>query len=46
LDYEMRTHHTTMDLSDYVRIPDVAASAATLAAILERVANAPDLLPR
>lgn len=46
LDYETRTHHSTMDLSDYVRIPDVAASATTLAAILERVANAPDLLPR
>jgi hypothetical protein len=46
LDYETRTHHTTMDVSDYVRVSDVAASAATLAAILERVANAPDLLPR
>jgi hypothetical protein len=46
LDYEMRTHHTTMDLRDYVRVPDVAGSAAVLAAVLERVANAPDLLPR
>jgi carboxypeptidase Q len=46
LDYETRTHHTTMDLGAYVRPADLAASAATLAALLERVANAPDLLPR
>ena len=46
LDYETRTHHTTMDLSAYVRTADIAASAATLAAVLERVANAPKLLPR
>jgi hypothetical protein len=46
LNYETRTHHTTMDLTTYVRTEDIAASAATLAAVLERVANAPDLLPR
>jgi carboxypeptidase Q len=46
LDYEQRTHHTSMDVGDYVTIDDVRANATILAGVIVRVANADDLLPR
>jgi carboxypeptidase Q len=46
LNYEQRTHHTTMDVSDYVVVDDVKDSAATLASVIYRIANADALLPR
>ena len=46
LNYEQRTHHTSMDVSDYVIVDDVKNSAATLASIIYRIANAETLLPR
>jgi Zn-dependent M28 family amino/carboxypeptidase len=46
LNYEQRTHHTNMDHADYVLADDVADSAATVAALIYRVANAPATLPR
>jgi len=46
LNYEQRTHHTNMDVSDYVLLDDVRHSAATLASVIYRMANADALLPR
>jgi len=46
LNYEQRTHHTNMDVADYVLLDDVKESAATLASVIYRVANADALLPR
>lgn len=46
LNYEQRTHHTNMDVSDYVLLDDVRDSAATLASVIYRMANADALLPR
>jgi len=46
LDYEQRTHHTSMDVGDYVTVDDVRANATILAGVIVRVANADDLLPR
>jgi hypothetical protein len=46
LNYEQRTHHTNMDHADYVLTDDVTDSAATIAALIYRVANAPAMLPR
>lgn len=46
LNYEQRTHHTTMDTPDYVIVDAVKDSAATLAGVIYRIANAEALLPR
>ena len=46
LNYEQRTHHTTMDEPDYVVLSDLRQSAATLANVIYRIANADSLLPR
>jgi hypothetical protein len=46
LNYEQRTHHTTMDVSDYVVVDDVQDSGATLASVIYKIANADTLLPR
>jgi Zn-dependent M28 family amino/carboxypeptidase len=46
LNYDTQTHHTTMDLPDHVSTDVLAASARTLAALVERLAMAPSPLPR
>lgn len=46
LNYEKRTNHTNMDEPDYVLFDDVRSSAATLAVVVLKVANADALLPR
>lgn len=46
LNYEQRTHHTNMDVPDYVLLDDVRDSATTLAGVIYRIANADALLPR
>ena len=46
LNYQQQTNHTTMDVSDYVLVDDVKDSAATLASVIYKIANADALLPR
>ena len=46
LNYYTRTHHSTMDLLDYVSIDDLKQSAAVLAALLYEAANEPAMVPR
>jgi len=46
LNYYSRTHHSTMDLVDYVPPNDLKQGAAVLAAIVYQAANSPELVPR
>ncbi len=46
LDYESRTHHSTMDTSDYVIVDDMKDSAVTLASVIYKLANTDARLPR
>jgi carboxypeptidase Q len=46
LNYEQRTHHTNMDEPDYIVLDDARQSAATLATVIYKIANADALLPR
>ena len=46
LNYESRTHHSTMDAADYVPAEDLKASAAALAALAYQASVAPEMVPR
>ena len=46
LNYESRTHHSTMDVADYVPADDLKASAAVLAALVYQASIAPEMVPR
>ena len=46
MSYEARTHHTNMDEASYASIDDLLANAVTLAAVIQAVANADEMLPR
>ena len=46
LNYDSRTHHSTMDAADYVPADDLKASAAVLAALVYQASVAPEMVPR
>jgi len=46
LNYDTRTHHSTMDVLDYVPLNDLKQSAAILAALAYEAANDPSMVPR
>jgi len=46
LNYDSRTHHSTMDASDYVPADDLKASTAVLAALGYQASVAPEMVPR
>jgi carboxypeptidase Q len=46
IDYETRTHHTSLDVADYLVEDDLKQSAAVLASLLLSTANLPDRMPR
>jgi hypothetical protein len=46
LNYYSRTHHSTMDMLDYVPADDLKQSAAVLAALVYEAANNPVMVPR
>jgi carboxypeptidase Q len=46
LDYFTRTHHTALDMGDYLVEEDLQQAAVVLAALVYHVANRDELLPR
>jgi carboxypeptidase Q len=46
LDYETRTHHTSLDVADYLVEDDLEQSAAVLASLLYSTANMAERMPR
>lgn len=46
LNYESRTHHTTMDVPDYAATEDLTHAVRVLAHVLLQAASAEELLPR
>jgi carboxypeptidase Q len=46
LDYETRTHHTSLDVADYLVEDDLKQSAAVLASLLYSTANMAERMPR
>jgi carboxypeptidase Q len=46
LDYETKTHHTNMDVYDYLQIDDMKQAAIIVASFVYQASIRPDLLPR
>jgi len=46
LDYETKTHHSNMDVYDYLKIDDLKQAAIVVASFVYQASIRPDLLPR
>jgi carboxypeptidase Q len=46
LDYETKTHHSNMDVYDYLKLDDLKQSAIVVASFVYQTSIRPDLLPR
>ena len=46
LDYETKTHHSNMDVYDYLKIEDLKQAAIVVASFVYQTSIRPDLLPR
>jgi len=46
LDYNTKTHHSNMDVVDYVKIEDLMQASAVMASFVYHAATRPDPLPR